>query len=120
MLGPQDAGADPKAGSRLKIPIGPSADDGFVEMTLDACGVAMLRGTVPTLADRQAVVEQVSQLPGVARVENFLNVGPAPSSDTPRPPPQPAVPPAEPEAAGRTGIATDRPGTSAGDLGRQG
>lgn len=94
VLGPQDAGADPKAGSPLKIPIGPSADDGFVEMTLDARGVAMLRGTVPTLADRQAVVEQVAQLPGVARVENHLNVGPAPSSDTPPPPPQPAVPPA--------------------------
>lgn len=86
-----DPGADPNAPSPMKVPIGPSPDDGFVEMTIDPRGVAVLRGTVPTVADRVAVGQKIAQIPGVNRVENFLNVGGG-STDTPPPPPQPANP----------------------------
>ncbi|SIO59770.1 BON domain-containing protein [Singulisphaera sp. GP187] len=100
-----DPGADPNTASPMKVPIGASADDGFVEMTLDPRGAAVLRGTVPTAADRVAIGQKIAQIPGVTQVENFLNVGVAPS-ETPPPPPQPpqpaelpaAKPPVKPEA----------------------
>jgi hypothetical protein len=69
---------------------------GTVEMTLDPRGVAVLRGSVPTLADRVAVGQQIARTPGITEVINLLNVGsiaPAASpstSDVPPPPPQPA------------------------------
>ncbi|AGA27256.1 BON domain-containing protein [Singulisphaera acidiphila] len=99
-------GADPNAASPIKVPIGASADDGFVEMTIDPRGAAVLRGTVSTAADRVAIGQKIAQIPGINQVENLLNVGAAPS-DTPPPPPEPAVPapppapkaPAKPEAA---------------------
>lgn len=84
-------GADPNAASPIKVPIGASADDGFVEMTIDPRGAAVLRGTVSTAADRVAIGQKIAQIPGINQVENLLNVGAAPS-DTPPPPPEPAVP----------------------------
>ncbi|WP_406695422.1 BON domain-containing protein [Singulisphaera sp. Ch08] len=88
-----DPDANANAASPMKVPIGSSPDDGYVEMTIDPRGAAVLRGTVPTVADRVAIGQKIAQVPGVTQVENLLNVGPAPS-DTPPPPPQPAKFPA--------------------------
>jgi osmotically-inducible protein OsmY len=69
--------------------------DGTVEMTIDPNGYAVLRGTVPTLADRVNVGQQLAQQPGVTGVLNLLEVRnpaatPAPARGTPPPPPRPA------------------------------
>jgi osmotically-inducible protein OsmY len=64
--------------------------DGAVEMTIDQTGVATLRGTVPTLADRIAVGQRLAQTPGVSQVINLLNT--RESSATPPPPPTPEIP----------------------------
>jgi osmotically-inducible protein OsmY len=96
-----------------------SLQGGAVEMTLDARGVATLRGTVPSLADRLAIGQRIAQTPGVAEVINLLNVG-RPPWDVPPPPPTPAFgpgvkPPAAPRPAPdvdealRPSIAVDRP-----------
>lgn len=81
---------------------------GTIDMEIDGRGVATLRGTVPTLADRIAIGQQVARTQGVSQVLNLLNVrasaatpatNPAAiSSDTPPPPPTPANvgPPARP------------------------
>lgn len=100
--GPAIAGSPP-AGSTTTVPLGTSPKDGAVEMTIDPRGVAVLRGTVPSLADRVAIGQQIAQTPGVTEVINELNVGPM-VSETPPPPPQPAaIPgvrrPAAPEPA---------------------
>jgi hypothetical protein len=105
-----------------------------IEMTLNERGVAVLRGTVPTLEDRIALGQRIMQSPGITEVVNLLNVDPrvALVSDTPAaaaappPPPQPGAngrprplapvpPPAvEAERVGpRQGIAVD---AEAGDL----
>jgi hypothetical protein len=93
--------------------------DGVVEMTLDPRGVAVLRGTVPTLADRIAIGQQIAQSPGITEVLNLLDVAKvAATSETPPPPPQPAqvgptvltpVAPS-PEPAQGAGPAPRRPG----------
>lgn len=75
------------------IPLGPTSRDGSIEMTLDTRGVAVLRGTVPSLADRLAIGQKIAQTPGVSEVINLLNVRSA-ASETPPPPPQPAAIPA--------------------------
>jgi hypothetical protein len=70
--------------------------DNPIELTLDTQGVAVLRGNVPTLADRVAVGQEVARTPGITQVVNLLQVTgnvPAPT-DVPPPPPTPAVPPA--------------------------
>jgi osmotically-inducible protein OsmY len=70
---------------------------GTVEMTIDATGNATLRGTVPTLADRIQVGQEIARQPGVAGVLNLIEVrpdaAPATSRDTPPPPPTPVEPP---------------------------
>lgn len=93
MLGPgMPPVVDPNASSPTSVPLGPDAKDGAVEMTLDPQGVAVLRGKVPTLADRVAVGQKIAQTPGVTQVINLLETNNAPS-DTPPPPPQPAPDP---------------------------
>lgn len=91
--GPVDPGADPNAASPLKVPIGAAPQDGTVEMTIDTRGVAVLRGTVPTLNARVEIGQKIMQVPGVTQVINLLNVGSA-ADDSPPPPPQPAEIPA--------------------------
>jgi len=97
-----DPGAAPNSASPLKVPIGASPEDGTVEMTIDTRGVAVLRGTVPTLTDRVAIGQKIKQVPGVSEVINLLNVGTPSDSPSPPPPPLPADPsmpkaPARPE-----------------------
>ena len=73
---------------------------GTIDMAIDQRGVATLRGTVPSLAERITLGQRVAQAPGVAQVINLLNVDPkvAPAADKPPPPPVPAD---LPVAAGR-------------------
>jgi hypothetical protein len=81
--------------------MGPNAQDGVVEMTIDPRGCAVLRGTVPTLADRIAIGQKIAQTPGVTEVLNLLQVAVKTSGEIPPPPPPqpgvvvpaPAVPP---------------------------
>jgi osmotically-inducible protein OsmY len=95
---PAAPGAGAAAPGAYSIPLGPAGKDGAVEMTLDGRGVAVLRGTVRSLSDRVALGQKLAQTPGISEVINELNVGPV-SSDTPPPPPQPAVPgPKRPDA----------------------
>jgi len=67
-----------------------------VQMTLDANGVATLRGRVPTLAARVAIGQEVARVRGISQVVNLLDVGPPANGpvapDTPPPPPTPARP----------------------------
>jgi hypothetical protein len=72
--------------------------DGTIEMSIDPRGVATLRGSVPSLAERITLGQKVAQTPGVTQVVNLLNVKPGmtapPLSDRPPPPPVPALAPA--------------------------
>lgn len=80
----------------------PNPNPNAIEMTLDSRGVAVLRGQVPTLADRVAVGQKIAGTPGITEVVNLLQVVGAsrpaedrrPISDTPPPPPVPYVRPA--------------------------
>ena len=67
-----------------------------IEMSIDGRGVATIRGTVPTLADRIAVGQRLAQTEGVTEVVNLLDVRIAPAkTDAPPPPPVPdGAPPA--------------------------
>jgi hypothetical protein len=85
------AAGDPNA--PVQIPLGPNSQDGFVEMTIDPRGCAVLRGTVPTLADRIAIGQKIAQTPGVGEVVNLLQVAVKSTSETVPQPPQPAPPP---------------------------
>jgi osmotically-inducible protein OsmY len=67
----------------------PSGLPGTVEMTIDPLGVAVLRGSVATLADRIAVGRQLAQMPGVTEVINELEV-----REEEAPPPSPTPTPA--------------------------
>jgi hypothetical protein len=74
---------------------------GTIDMAIDPRGVATLRGTVPTLAERITLGQKIAQTPGVTQVINLISVNPAAAqklSDTPPPAPMPAdaAPPAEP------------------------
>lgn len=88
-----------------------------VQMTLDANGVATLRGRVPTLAARVAIGQEVARVRGISQVVNLLDVGPPASGpadpDTPPPPPTPARPaaPSNPSTP-----PPPRPGLGAEDL----
>jgi BON domain len=101
-----DSSPDPVAGAMptpSSGPLSPSGLPGSVEMTIDPLGVATLRGSVATEADRIAVGQRLAQVPGVTEVINLLDVRgdrvPAPSStpvpagvrgdDVPPPPPTP-------------------------------
>ncbi|MGE3819691.1 MAG: BON domain-containing protein [Isosphaeraceae bacterium] len=71
-----------------------------VELTVDVRGVAYLRGTVPSLEDREALARKVAAVPGIVQVVNLLAVNPEVAAlvETPPPPPRPIgpIPPAEP------------------------
>ncbi|GAC1452325.1 MAG: hypothetical protein NVSMB9_37270 [Isosphaeraceae bacterium] len=68
-----------------------------VEMSLDARGVAVLRGWVSSLADRATIGQTVAETPGITEVVNLLEVrldsAASPGSDRPPPPPTPAIRP---------------------------
>jgi osmotically-inducible protein OsmY len=80
----------------IQIPLGPNPQDGVVEMTMDPRGRAILRGNVPTLADRIAIGQKIAQTPGVSEVLNLLDVPARPAGETTPPPPQPGLAPAGP------------------------
>ena len=82
----------------IEVPVGPNPHDGVIEMTLDQWGVAVLRGTVPSFADRVAVGQQIAQTPSISEVINLLQSAirqaaafpPAPpAAPGPKPPPTP-------------------------------
>jgi len=80
---------------------GPSSNERTVEMTIDPHGRAVLRGTVPTLADRIAIGQKIAQTPGVSEVLNLMTVR---AADTNNPPPPPVPVPSrgvKPPAAPR-------------------
>ncbi len=83
------ATVDPTA--PMVMQLGPNPQDGAIEMTIDPRGAAVLRGTVPSLADRIAIGQKIAQTPGVTEVVNLLQV--AGNSKTTveniPPPPQP-------------------------------
>lgn len=121
-LGPPPGGAAPNGSGPGSVPQSTTMLGGAIEMTLDARGVATLRGTVPSLADRVAIGQRIAQTPGISEVVNLLTVG-RPASDVPPPPPQPAFGPGAkaPEApkpappadeAERPAVAVDRPDLS--------
>jgi len=89
-------GGDPAASPPIAIPLGPEPEDGTIEMTLSPQGRAVLRGAVPTLADRVAIGQKIAQTPGITEVVNLLSIKPK-SNDAPPPAPEPAtVPPGNP------------------------
>ncbi len=112
-VGYSNSAASPANGANLPAaanqPINP--DDaqaanlpyGTIDMAIDPRGVATLRGTVPTLAERITLGQKIAQTPGVTQVVNLLNVKAAPPTldDKPPPPPVPAevVPVANPPVA---------------------
>ncbi len=89
--------ADPAQSQSASLPYG------TIDMAIDPRGVATLRGTVPSLAERIAIGQRVAQTQGVAQVINLLNIQAMPaassSSDTPPPPPVPATTTQVPRAA---------------------
>ncbi len=102
----QQAAANP---SMANPPVNPAdaqasnLPNGTIDMAIDARGVATLRGTVPSLAERITLGQRVAQTPGVTQVVNLLNVNPnlkiVAISDKPPPPPVPADLPAGAGAA---------------------
>lgn len=66
--------------------LSPSGLPGSVEMTVNPLGVAVLRGSVATQADRIAVGRRLAQVPGITEVVNELEVG---AEEEPPPPPSP-------------------------------
>jgi osmotically-inducible protein OsmY len=99
---PAAQAADPAA-APIQLPIGPNSNQ-VIEMTLDQRGVAVLRGTVPTLEDRVLIGQKLARLPGIVEIVNLLdvpdaradgNVGAVP------PPPQPDLIEIKPPDAAR-------------------
>ena len=82
---------------------GASLPYGTIEMSIDPRGIATLRGTVPTFAERITLGQKVAQTPGVSQVVNLLNVRAGAVavavSDKPPPPPVPADLPVIPRPA---------------------
>ncbi|WP_422926473.1 BON domain-containing protein [Singulisphaera sp. PoT] len=89
---PNDPAATQNGSAPVAIPMGAEGKDGTVEMTLNAQGQAVLRGTVPTLADRVAVGQKIAQTPGITEVVNLIDVQDTKTDNTPPPPPEPAAP----------------------------
>jgi osmotically-inducible protein OsmY len=97
----------------------PGPQEGTIELTVNSRGVAVLRGTVPTMADRIAVGQRLAQEQGIAEVVNLLAVKdgagagtagtpaaggappppPAPNEPPPAPMPEPVVPPPQAQPA---------------------
>lgn len=76
---------DPAAGIPPAPELAPSAEaDDAIVMEIDPLGVAVVTGTVPTLADRIEVGQRLAQTPGVVEVINRLQVrepGPPPAGE---------------------------------------
>ena len=114
----------------------PASPYGTIDMAIDSRGVATLRGTVPSLAERIALGQRVAQTPGVSQVINLLNVQATPAgrrrptrprrrpcpSNVPGPPPRPPGRAIEPAASAPADGAADRgrrrPARPAGRRGR--
>jgi hypothetical protein len=98
MANPQ---VDPADAAAANLPIG------TIDMAIDPRGVATLRGTVPSFAERITLGQKVAQTPGVTQVINLLNVNPkiatAILTDKPPPPPVPA------DLPGGAGVARPNP-----------
>lgn len=125
-IGPDPGPAPPGVASPGMAPktSGAPVPDGSVEMTLDPRGVALLRGLVPTAADRVAIGQKVAKMDGVTDVINQLDVreggppapGPRRRSDVPPPPPTPdpdgqgSAPPPSPPAPADPAPDEVRPG----------
>lgn len=102
-MGQPGPGPVPGPGAEPETTAGSPLPADTIEMTLDPRGVAVLRGTVPTLEDRIAIGKKIAETPGVSEVVNLLNVAkpesePEPEAgaepEQPPPPPVPAEPPA--------------------------
>ncbi|RUL85560.1 BON domain-containing protein, partial [Tautonia sociabilis] len=77
----------------IPVPVGPEPPPGSVDVEIDPNGVAVLRGVVPTLADRIAVGQYLARTPGVSEVVNLLRVDPlATASEGAQAEPPPALP----------------------------
>ncbi len=73
---PRGGSGDAQAqGTPAEIPYG------TIDMVIDGRGSATIRGTVPTVAERVAIGQQLARTPGIAQVVNLLSVGPAPAKD---------------------------------------
>ncbi len=93
----------------------PALPPNTVEMTIDPLGVAVIRGVVPTEADKLDIGRRLAQSPGVTGIINRLTVGavavnpnPDPSArpadnDQPPPPPTPYNAPPRPDPTEPTG-----------------
>ena len=92
------ATVDPTAPMTMQL--GQNPQDGVIEMTIDPRGVATLRGSVPTLADRIAIGQRIAQTPGVTEVVNLLQVASKTALENVPPPPQPLMIPGAPAAGG--------------------
>ncbi len=104
-----------KAGANARAT---STSSDTVEMTLDAQGVATLRGSVPTVADKIAVGQKVSLLPGIRQVVNQLTARddpPPPAANANNNPPPPPVPAGQEEKAA-VPKASIQPDAQNGDL----
>jgi hypothetical protein len=94
--------------------LGPNPQDGVIEMSIDPRGAAVLRGTVPSLADRIAIGQKIAQTPGVTEVVNLLQVATKTTAENVPPPPQPFLVPAAPAAGVPAAPAAGGPGPDAG------
>ena len=92
--------ANPSSSAPFQVAVGSSPQAGTVEMTIDPRGNAVLRGIVPTLADRIAIGQKIAQTPGVNEVVNLLQVAAQVAQETLPPSPQPANPAAGVPLAG--------------------
>jgi len=90
----------------IRIPAASGREEGKVEMSIDPAGNAVIRGVVPTDADRAEVEATLSRLPGVRSIENQVEVH---SPDEPPPPPRPAFPDEEEQGPPRGAIVPDHP-----------
>lgn len=114
-LGAIDAALTPAADARATGQV--NVPSGSVLLTLDPRGVAILRGTVPTEAQKNEIERKVATAPGVNQVVNQLQVDPKARSiagtESPPPPPRPAGPrapvpaPPVPEFPGAAAAADD-------------
>jgi osmotically-inducible protein OsmY len=73
----------------IRIPAASGREEGKVEMSIDPLGNAVVRGVVPSDADRAEVEATLSRLPGVRTFKNEVEVR---SPEEPPPPPAPAFP----------------------------
>jgi hypothetical protein len=90
----------------IRIPAASGREEGKVEMSIDPAGNAVIRGGVPTDADRAEVEAALSRLPGLRSLKNEVEVR---SPDEPPPPPVPAFPDDHDQKHPKAAIAPDPP-----------